>query len=425
MILNNSKYNQKWDKEKLLSLGDFSRGVSKHRPRNDEKLFEDGKYPFLQTGEIKEATLYVNDYSLKYNDFGLQQSKLWPKGTLCITIAANIAETAILGIDMCFPDSIVGFIPDKNKTTSEYMYYVFEYIKKQIQNRISGSIQDNINIDYLKGLEFRISPEQDKITNFLSNIDKKIINNEHIINTLESIAKTIYDYWFLQFDFPDENGKPYKSSGGKMVWNEELKREIPEGWEVKRLSDIIDVIDNRGKNPPFSERPTNYPILDVATLRSDGRCIDYNNCSKFVDSLTYNTWFRAGHPKTGDILFSTVGSLAETKIFIEGDVYGCIAQNVIGLRPHGSISSYLYQCLHSEKERIVGYKIGSVQPSLKVGHVLEHRINIPDESVLEKYEHIIKKVNKQIHSSIEEKRYLISLRDFLLPLLMNGQVGFK
>src|SRR6185369_1309549 len=122
------------------------------------------------------------------------------------------------------------------------MHYVFTYIKKAIQNSASGSIQDNINIDYLTSLDFRIpkKPYQDKIVSVLSALDTKIDLNNRINAELEAMAKTLYDYWFVQFNFPDKNGKPYKSSGGKMVWNKELKREIPEGWEVKKLGTVLD-----------------------------------------------------------------------------------------------------------------------------------------------------------------------------------------
>lgn len=139
---------------------------------------------------------------------------------------------------MCFPDSIVGFTANKKVSSEIFMYYVFEYLKQQIQNQASGSIQDNINIDYLTNLVLQVPDKQsqDNIVDILSTLDKKIINNEEIISKLKMMVETIYDYWFLQFEFPNEEGKPYKSSGGKMVWNEELQQEIPEGWKVENLS---------------------------------------------------------------------------------------------------------------------------------------------------------------------------------------------
>ena len=126
MIFNDSKYNSTWTVFSLNELGTFSRGKSKHRPRNDNILFENGDIPFVQTGDIKKSVLHINSCSSFYNNVGLKQSKLWPKGTMCITIAANIADTAILSFPACFPDSIVGF--NSNSKTDEYfMHYLFQY----------------------------------------------------------------------------------------------------------------------------------------------------------------------------------------------------------------------------------------------------------------------------------------------------------
>ena len=186
MIYNEGLYNKHWQTKKLSELGSFSRGVSKHRPRNDKRLFDGGGFPLIQTGEIKAANLYITNHISEYGEFGLKQSKLWDTGTLCITIAANIAETAILSYPMCFPDSVVGFNAKKEETSELFMYYVFEYIKYSIQNAATGSIQDNINIDYLAALDFKIPEKkiQDKIVKVLSSIDEKIENNNRINDNL-------------------------------------------------------------------------------------------------------------------------------------------------------------------------------------------------------------------------------------------------
>ena len=186
MIFNGGIYNSKWNTKKLNELGDFSRGVSKHRPRNDKCLFEGGGYPLIQTSEIKNANLFISKHSTEYNAYGLRQSKLWPAGTLCITIAANIAETGILSYPMCFPDSVVGFISDKEQTTESFMYYIFEYIRNSIQRGSKGSAQDNINLEYLMGLTFKIPSieYQEKILSTLSTIDKKINLNNRINDNL-------------------------------------------------------------------------------------------------------------------------------------------------------------------------------------------------------------------------------------------------
>lgn len=140
-----------WRYVSLKSLGDLGRGKSKHRPRNDPKLFTAGKYPFIQTGEVKAAKKNITKYNKLYNEFGLQQSKLWPKGTLCITIAANIAETAFLGIDACFPDSVVGFTPGDN-VLAEYVRYFIESQKLRLWAFAPATAQKNINLDTLENL---------------------------------------------------------------------------------------------------------------------------------------------------------------------------------------------------------------------------------------------------------------------------------
>ena len=142
---------EEWHYIALKYLGDLGRGKSKHRPRNDPKLFEDGKYPFIQTGDVKAAEYYITSFTKKYGEFGLSQSKLWPKGTLCITIAANIAETAFLGIDACFPDSVVGFAPN-DSVLAKYIRYFVESQKIRLWAFAPATAQKNINLDTLENL---------------------------------------------------------------------------------------------------------------------------------------------------------------------------------------------------------------------------------------------------------------------------------
>lgn len=140
-----------WRYVSLSQLGDLGRGKSKHRPRNDAVLFENGKYPFIQTGDVKAADRIITNFAKMYGEYGLQQSKLWPTGTLCITIAANIAETAFLGTDACFPDSVVGFTPYEY-VSSEYVRYFIESQKLRLWAFAPATAQKNINLDTLEKL---------------------------------------------------------------------------------------------------------------------------------------------------------------------------------------------------------------------------------------------------------------------------------
>lgn len=141
-----SQRGEGWEEKRLVEIAkDFGRGKSKNRPRNDPKLYG-GKYPFIQTGDIRNATHLITSYSQTYNETGLAQSKLWAKGTVCITIAANIAETAILNFDACFPDSVIGVTVDENKANNKFLEYLLQSFKSELQAKGKGSAQDNINM---------------------------------------------------------------------------------------------------------------------------------------------------------------------------------------------------------------------------------------------------------------------------------------
>lgn len=166
-----------WEQKRFQDIAiEFGRGKSKHRPRNDVKLFG-GDYPFVQTGDVRNVEKFITKFSQTYNEIGLAQSKLWPKGTICITIAANIAETAILDIEACFPDSIIGLIVDDSKANRDYCFYALQYLKSELQAKGKGSAQDNINLGTFQ-TQFFPFPEintQEKMVKILDDIKDKCI----------------------------------------------------------------------------------------------------------------------------------------------------------------------------------------------------------------------------------------------------------
>ena len=167
----------------LLELGEFGRGISKHRPRNDPKLLG-GDYPLIQTGDVANAGLYITSYNSTYSEFGLKQSKMWEKGTLCITIAANIAKTAILTFDACFPDSVVGFTSNE-KTNNIFIHYWFLFFQAILESQAPESAQKNINLKILSELR-AIVPEkekQDEFVDFIHQVDKSKVVYMYILKT--------------------------------------------------------------------------------------------------------------------------------------------------------------------------------------------------------------------------------------------------
>ena len=161
-----------WEIETLNKIGTIGRGISKHRPRNASELFG-GIYPFIQTGDVANSGNYIVDYHSTYSEFGFKQSKLWDKGTLCITIAANIAKTSILAFDSCFPDSIVGFIPGE-KTNNMFIHYWFSYFQKILESQAPESAQKNINLKILSELKVILPPLflQNEFADFVAQVDK-------------------------------------------------------------------------------------------------------------------------------------------------------------------------------------------------------------------------------------------------------------
>ena len=177
-----------WKTTKLNFLGDLSRGQSKHRPRNAPELLG-GKYPFIQTGDVANADLFIYNYNHTYSELGLKQSKMWNKGTLCITIAANIAKTGILNIDACFPDSIVGFIPS-NKTDNIFMHYWFSFFQELLEKQAPEVAQKNINLAILSNLNV-ITPPFEIICQF-SSIIKKINEQKTIMQSTLQASEDLF-----------------------------------------------------------------------------------------------------------------------------------------------------------------------------------------------------------------------------------------
>lgn len=370
MINNESKYNKDWNENKLSDLGVFSRGKSKHRPRNDERLFAGGKYPFIQTGDIKEANLYIKNHTQEYGEFGLKQSKLWNKGTLCITIAANIAETAILSYPACFPDSVVGFNAYESQSSEIFMYYVFEYIKASIQNAASGSIQDNINIDYLTTLNFKIPEKnyQDMIVALLGAIDKKIISNNDINDNLEQQMHLIFEDMMAK------------------ATNNKIKGEFI---VAKSLTQVI-----TGKEDAnFSVSNGKYKFFTCS------------NTPLHCDEYAFNS---------SSVLIAGNGDFNVKHYSGKFNAY----QRTYVLSPQKEYYAILYL---AALYRINSFKTGSSGSIVKFitkSDVENIPVFMPHDS---KYLDELNKLVIMQEQNMLENELLVQLRDWLLPMLMNGQ----
>ena len=267
---------------------------------------------------------------------------------------------------------------------------------------------------------------QEKIADILQSIDDKITTNNAINAELEALAKTIYDYWFLQFEFPNDEGKPYKSSGGKMVWCEELKREIPEGWGVAQLDSCIStIIDHRGLTPKKlgGDWVDEGIIALSAKIVKSGKLVNLSQAHQ-ISLEMYEKWM-PNKLQEGDILMTSEAPLGEFYfILIETDY--CLSQRLFGIRADTRrvTSLYLYFELSSGNgySQIMGRQSGSTVFGIRQDELRRIQILVPEINVQKKFsEYLMPLFIKQRINEIEN-RELAALRDWLLPMLMNGQV---
>lgn len=339
-------------------------------------------------------------------------------GDIIISREAPMGVVAIIpeNFKCCLGQRIVLLKVDKTQCKPEYLLYALlsDYVQIQI-NRVNqtGSIVSNLNIPDLKRLIIPVlKNNQDKVAGILSTINSKIENNNKINVELEAMAKTIYDYWFLQFEFPNEDGKPYKSSGGKMVWNDELKRELPEGWEILRLGDIFNFV--KGRIPDeLSDLKTEYFNTKYLTIdaANSGKSM-YCNCSEMIIT-------------NGDVLMVMDGAASgEVYVGNEGAIGSTFCK--LKIKKCGIDNELLYFIMKKYENIFKKVNTGSTVPHANKNYINDFKISLPKNiNVLKKINKDIVMYTKKIIQNKNENYQLAKLRDFLLPLLMSGQVGFK
>jgi type I restriction enzyme, S subunit len=420
-IPNYLSVNDKWEEVKLVEVCDFiSRGITPSYTEENGVVVINQKCIRDNRVNLSLARL-TNPEKRKIPDQKILRSYDVLVNSTGVGTLGRVAQVKKI-INPMTVDSHVTIVRGNEKVHPLYLGYNLFMQQRNIENLAEGSTGQTELSRARLGEVIKLSlpslEEQKAIGNLLSALDQKIELNYDLNKTLEEMAQTIFKRWFVDFDFPNEDGDPYKSSGGK--FEERELGNIPEGWIVKSLGDLIEIVDNRGKTPPLANEKTPYPIIDVKGLSGENRIINFNNCIKFVEKETYENWFRSGHPTQEDILLSTVGSIGEMKFYM-GNI-GCIAQNVVALRSVNISPFYLYQYLRYIKNDLISYNIGSVQPSIKITHLIKHNILIPKKDIQTKFNNIIKFITDAIYNNSKQISSLSNLRDTLLPKLMSGKI---
>lgn len=408
-------------KFRLSELGEFKNGANYPKGSygegdkiiNVKDLFKGRYIPTdkleeLKSDALKDKTIYL----VQNGDILFTRSSLVRSGAGMCAMATNVQE------DILYCGFIIRY---RVNNPNVYPLYLLYLLRSPQYRKLFTSTQQtnitNINQETLGAIEVEIPTDehgnpdinkQIEHVKIIDAIDTKIENNNKTISELESVAKTLYDYWFLQFEFPNEEGKPYKSSGGKMVWNEELKRDIPEGWQTVKGSDLFSF--EKGKIPAelFNNNNKNlkpYITIEVANLQLPQYC----NPEK-MPCCNGETIMVMDGAASGDVYVGINGVL--------GSTFSMLKPMLDNLS-----NEMVYMILLTNKPRYIAANTGSTVPHANRKFIENMKFAVPRD--IKSFSDNFKDIFEQIYILRKENQQLTSLRDFLLPMLMNGQVTFK
>ena len=423
----------KFRKYKLGEILDVKRGAS----LNGTFYATEGEYVRLTCGNFDYRNNYFKENTSKDNLYytgDFRPEFLMDEGDIITPLTEQ--AVGLLGSTAFVPESgkyiqsqdIAKVICKENLLDKNFAYYLIssDIVKQQLGAAAQQTKIRHTSPDKIKNCTVWIPElsEQRQIGNILRQIDHKIELNRSINDNLEKMAKQLYDYWFVQFDFPDENGRPYKSSGGKMVWNEKLKRKIPSGWQNCMLFDYIGRITN-GLNPRKNfilGSGNNYYV----TIRSlVGTTIDWNNCDRCDDRALSRINSRS-QLQVGDVIFSAIGTIGRTYYILEEPKNWNISETSFTLRPQKGVpNDFFYSLLCSDEIQLKANKaaMGSTLKCLVINSLCSIQYVKLSTQIMQSFSEKVSPLYKQIYLNNKEIAKLVKQRNELLPLLMNGQVS--
>lgn len=375
----------KWEYKTLDQLGIVSRGKSKHRPRNDPTLFG-GEYPFIQTADVKATPFYISEYSATYNEKGLEQSKLWHAGTLCITIAANIADTGILAMDACFPDSVMGFVPYDEISDVRFVKYSFDILQAKCKKISQGTAQDNLSWEKLSTIQFPAPPfaTQKRIADILSTYDEMIENSQKQIKLLEEAAHRMYKEWFVNLRFPGYE-------------NTEIVEGVPEGWQQLLLDQVAPILTGK-KDANFSTINGQYPFFTCAQIPLQAPAYSFDcNAVILAGNGDFNVKLYRG----------------------QFEAY----QRTYVLSPKNEEMLFLlFHAVKTSMAKLAQGASGSTIKFLTKGMIASIPVYVPDTLILKKFNEMSEAIQEQVENLKSMIAHATEDRDRLLPKLMGGEI---
>lgn len=402
-------------------LQDISGVYGGGTPDTKNTSYWNGSIPWITPKDMSlDNSLFIDSGERYITEDGVAKSsaKLLPKGSVIFSSRAPIGYCSIAERPLTTSQGCKGIICNENLIDNVYLCYVLKMAKHQLNAMSVGSTFREISTNELKDVVIHIPniDRQRAISTLLVSIERNINICDQFRVYLKKIIRLIYDYWFVQFDFPDENGRPYKSSGGKMVYNEKLKREIPEGWKVRNITDVASWTS--GAQPPKSQhihRPAKGYVRfiqnrDYSPSNQYRSYIPISRSNKVCDEL--------------DIMIDKYGDAGRTR-------YGQSGAFNVALAKISPISSsiskeYLRSALSSDEIYNFLHEscMASTRASLNAELLGNVAIPIPGNEVMRHYENIAAPVISESLVLSKQSQQLAELRDWLLPMLMNGQIKF-
>lgn len=406
----------------LKKISDIGQVIGGGTPSTKEDIYYGGDIPWLTPKDLSNYNQVCIDRGERnITKLGLKNSsaKLMPEGTVLFSSRAPIGYVAIAKNKISTNQGFKSVICNDKFVDNKFVYYTLKYYKEAIENIAAGSTFKEVSGKVLKEFKIPIPPlkEQKEISKILFSIDEKIELNNKMNETLEAIGQAIFKHWFVHFEFPDENGQPYKSSGGEMVDSE--LGEIPAGWDVVKLEDHMDFLEGPGiRNWQYTDE--GIPFINIRLI-NDGE-IDRNKAN-FVskDELEKYNHFLL---KENDLVISTSGTLGRNAVVRKEHLPLLLNTSVIRFRPINLTYSYMYFYLTSKRfyEELLIHASGSVQLNFGPMHLKRISFILPSTTIQEKFEFITSKILKKLNQNRSEILLLSQIRDSLLPKLMSGKI---
>lgn len=396
----------------------------------------DTGFPLIATNCIKHSSIYPTFENIRYVNDDIKNNwfRTHPEPNDIIFVNKGTPGRVCLvpdPVSFCFAQDMIGFRCNPEKIDYQYLFAILrsEYIQKKIENYHVGLVIPHFkkgDLDSLNIPRMASRAEELAIGELYLTLSKKIELNNRINTELEAMAKTLYDYWFVQFDFPNEEGKPYKSSGGKMVYNSILKREIPLGWKTESILNNCNIIDClHSKKPDLVWESENYYLLQLENILDNG-LIDISE-KYYVSQKDYFIWTSRIELKQHDIVMTNAGRTAAFAQ-IPNHINCGIGRNITAIRPINISPNYFFLSLNSidiQRQILTSLDNGAFFKSFNVRGIKALQLLRPINKIEHKFEDTIKGIIDKRNLLVKENSELKKLRDWLLPMLMNGQVTVR